>query len=193
MEKSRDYLERQLYFLSDKELKSRRELEQQKELSKLNVQDIQKGFLLDYQHETWEVVEETQYDWEQGSSDKLFELKNAQNKSVLLFVCQNMAIYDTWIEEKFNYQDTVKSKLDKINYETALKFDFKGQTFLKKQIDVGYRYVAGTYKGKKIKQHKYICQDEKQSFRIITYKGEISMLFLGTKVSNFEFSSVLNT
>jgi hypothetical protein len=193
MEKSRAYLEKQLYFLSDEKLKNRRKLEQEEELSKLKIQDIQKGFLLDYQHETWEVVEETQYDWEQGNSDKLFELKNAQNKSVLLFVCQNMAIYDTWIEEKFTYQKLVKYKLDKINHEAVLKFDFKGEIFLKNQIDVGYGYIAGSYKGKKIKQHKYLSQDEKQSFRVITHKDENSTFFLGKRVRNFEFNNVLTS
>lgn len=190
MEKSRDYLERKLYFLSDEKMENRRELEQEEERSELKIQDIQKGFLLDYQNETWEVVEQTQYDWEQGNSDKLFQLKNAQNKIVLLFVCQNMAIYTTWIEENLNYQKVLKYNLDKINYQTALKFDFKGKIFFKKQVDIGNSYVANSYKGKKIKQHKYISQDGKQSFRVLIAKGD-STMFLGKRVENFEFSSIL--
>lgn len=196
MEASKDFLHQKLLLLSQDASSiiqnvPRRKIIKEQDISKLKIKDLKKGYLLDYKLETWEVIGEVQYDWRQGSTDMIYQLKNKDNKTLLLSVCQDMAIYSTWIEEYLTYHGSVIHKLDKIPYQTPLEFTFKGKIFFKEHVDLGYGYVADTDKGVDIKQWKYLCGDEKYSLRILKHEDEDILMFSGKKVENFEFSNIL--
>lgn len=173
-----------------KEVISRRKINKEKEISKLKIKDLKKGVLLDYQNETWEVLSQIQYDWKQGNTDSLYQLQNAQNTTILLLVCQDMAIYTIWSEERLSYHDLVKHQLDKLRYEPPLEFTFQEKMFFKEDISSGYEFVADN-EAAKIKQWKYLSEDKKHNLRILKHEDEDIFVFSGNKIENYEFSNIL--
>jgi hypothetical protein len=180
--------------LSQKKTKlkiSARAITKEQELSKLQIQDLREGTLLDYKLQTWEVVQQVQYDWGQGNTDILYRLKSTEDKYILLLVVQNLAVYQTWIEERLTYQELLNDNLNKIRFEPPLELNFKGKELFKEYIEVGYEFVDNADFGAKITQYKYLSEDGKYSLRILHHEGEDVFVFSGVRAENFEFSNIL--
>jgi hypothetical protein len=170
---------------------NRREIHQETtEFNKMSVKDLKIGVLLDYKLNTWEVFRQVQYDWEQGNTDNLYKLRSSKNTIIFLRVCQNMAIYNTWLENRLSYHDLAKNNLDKVRQDLPLEFTFQGELFLKEDASSGYEFV-GDNPAEKIKEWKYISEDKTKSFRILEHEDEDIFAFLGKKIETYEFSNIL--
>ena len=123
----------------------------------------------------------------------LYQIQNSENKTTLLFVCQDMAIYDTWIEKRLTYQDLIQNNLGKIRYEVPLELEFEKNLFFKEHINSGNEFVSEASNASKIKQYKYLSEDKKQSLRILQHEEEDVYVFAGKKVESYEFSNILAT
>jgi hypothetical protein len=170
---------------------SRRKITKEQNPSKLKIQDIRKGALVNYKLQTWEVAEQIQYDWGQGNTHILYRLNNVANKGILLLVAQNLGVYQLWIEKRLTYQELIDYKLDKIRYEPPLHLVCNGEEFIKEHIEIGYEFVADAENGVKIKQYDYLSENGKKSLRILHHEDEDIFVFSGKKVENFEFSKIL--
>ena len=148
--------------------------------TKINIKDLQKGALLDYQSENWEVVFETQYDWTRGDSDKLYQLINTKNETILLFIDQDMGILHTWVEDKISYDQIEEQKII-----------FTEQLSARQYIDSGNIFTSNVDQATKIKQWRYISQDKKQCLRILQHEEKDWSAFLGQKVDSIEFTNIL--
>jgi hypothetical protein len=167
-----------------------RKLTKETQISKMRIKDLKKGVLLDYKLDTWEVTGQIQYDWQQGNTDTLYQLQNSKNTTILLLVCQDMAIYNTWLEIRLSYHDLAKNSLDKVRQELPLEFVFQGKIFLKEEVSSGYEFV-GNNPAAQIKEWKYISEDKTSSLRILEHEDEDIFVFSGKKVENYEFSNIL--
>jgi hypothetical protein len=170
---------------------SARAIIKEQEISKLQIQDLKKGYLIDYKLQTWEVTAQIQYDWGQGNTDTLYRLNNSENYSVHLLVSQDLAVYQTWIEKRLTYQELLYHNLDKVRFEPPLELNFKGKELFKEHIEIGFEFVDNAEFGVKIIQYKYLSEDGKHSLRILKNEGQTISVFSGTKSENFEFSNIL--
>ena len=74
-------------------------LRKQKDIN-IKIKKLKKGSSLDYKSKTWNIVNETRCEWEDGSTDKLFELCSTKKKTILLFIQQDGDNLDIWLENK---------------------------------------------------------------------------------------------
>jgi hypothetical protein len=170
---------------------NRREIHQEAtELDKTTIKDLKIGVLFDYKLDTWEVFRQVQYDWEQGNTDNLYKLRSSKNTVIFLRVCQNMAIYNAWLESRLSYHDLDKNNLDKVRQDLPLEFTFQGELFLKEDASSGYEFVEDN-PAEKIKEWKYISEDKTKSLRILEHEDEDIFAFLGKKINPYEFSNIL--
>jgi len=188
-----DYLKAKsiLKNIPSKPIISPRQISKEQDTAKLEIQDLREGILFDFYHETWEVIGQIQYDWKLDNTDMLYQIKNGKNRTIFLFVCQNLAIYTTWIEERLTQHDLMNDQLDKISENLPLEFTFREVLFLKEHFNLGYEFVSKTNQGVKIKQWKYISEDGKKSLRILEHDDKDTFVFLGKKVEEFDFSNIL--
>ena len=158
---------------------------------KLKIQDLSEGVLFDFYHETWEVIAQIQYDWKLNNTDMLYQIKNGKNMTIFLFVCQNLAIYTTCLEERLTQHELMSNQLDKISENLPFEFTFRDTLFLKEHFNTGYEFVSKSKHGVKIKQWKYISEDGKKTLRILEHDDQDTFVFLGKKIEEFEFSNIL--
>ena len=167
-----------------------RKINKETEISKMTIKDFEVGVLFDYKNETWEVIAQTQYDWQRGNTDTLYQVQNSQNATILLLVCQDMAVYSTWLEERLPYHELAKNNLNKAHQGLPLEFEFRDKLFLKESLSSGHEFV-GTNQGQSIKEWKYISEDSTETLRILEHEDEDIFAFLGKKIEEFEFSNIL--
>jgi hypothetical protein len=146
---------------------------------RINIKDLTKGAFLDYHTQSWEVIFETQYDWTRGDTDKLYQLINSKNETLLLFIQQDMGVLYTWIEEKVSY--------DQIEVQKAI---FKDQLAARQHIDSGNLFTSNADKVSKIKQWRYTSEDKKKCLRILEHEEKDWSSFLGQKVDTVEFTNI---
>ena len=167
-----------------------RKINKEAEISKMTIKDLKVGVLFDYKNETWEVIAQTQYDWQRGNTDTLYQVQNSQNATILLLVCQDMAVYSTWLEERLPYHELAKNNLNKVHQGLPLEFEFRDKLFLKESLSSGHEFV-GTNQGQTIKEWKYISENSTETLRILEHEDEDVFAFLGKKIEEFEFSNIL--
>ena len=168
-----------------------RQITKEQNPHKLKIQDLREGVLVDFHDETWEVIAQIQYDWKLENTDMLYQIKNGKSDTTFLFVCQNLAIYTTWLEERLTQHELMSNQLDKISQNLPLEFTFRDTLFLKEHFNTGYEFVSKSENGVKIKQWKYISEDGKKSLRILEHDDQDTFVFLGKKIEEFEFSNIL--
>jgi hypothetical protein len=167
-----------------------RKINKETEISKMTIKDFEVGVLFDYKNETWEVIAQTQYDWQRGNTDTLYQVQNSQNATILLLVCQDMAVYSTWLEERLPYHELAKNNLNKAHQGLPLEFEFRDKLFLKESLSSGHEFV-GTNQGQSIKEWKYISENSTETLRILEHEDEDIFVFSGKKVESYEFSNIL--
>ena len=155
------------------------------------IKDLGVGSFLDYELVTWEVVYQTQYDWERKITEIQYQLTNHKDKSMLVFVQTYQKYPSIWLENKVSYRDLETYKLKEILYYPPTKLIFKDQLLFRKNTVTGKKFTPNKQEGLVIKQWHYITADEKQGLRILQYEDEDWVAFLGKKIEEFEFENIL--
>jgi hypothetical protein len=159
--------------------------------TQLNIKDLKVGAFLDYELVTWEVVYQTQYDWDRKITEIQYQLSDHKGHSMLVFVQIHEKYPSTWSENKISYHDFETYKLSDILYSPPTELTFKDQSFFRKNIGIGKKFIPNEQEGLQIKQWHYITSDEKQSLRILQYEDKGWAAFSGKKIEEFEFENIL--
>jgi hypothetical protein len=152
----------------------------EKNILNLKISDLKKGYLIDYENQTWEVIFEVQYSWVRGSMDKLFQLRNHKKKTILLYVQQDMGMFNLWLETELSHNELNKQKEI-----------FKKRFAAKQNINSGKTCSSQDTRLKNIKQWHFINKTGKKSLRVLQIQMKDWLGFSGKKVDEFEFENML--
>lgn len=172
--------------------KTRAELprEQNVELNPINItlKNLEKGFVLNYDLKSWEVVYQAQYDWSNGQSDRLFRLIPEEGGNMLLFVHHEMGIVNPWVESRL--EGGSQAAFSKLDPETAPdELRFEDQIYTKQSFLTGKMFSSDNNQSVNLKQWFYAGPTK--SLRIIQYEGGTVAVFTGKKSEEYEFTNIL--
>jgi len=166
----------------------RRQTPKQLNAADLKISELSVNDIVDYEQSTYEVRYSTQYDWNNGYTDKQLQLVDHTNKEILLYIEQNKAIYTPYIEIELNLGEAQKMNFTpqapptELNYK-ALEFQLhhytKGKIFLNEQMPV--------------EAHQWIYKnDEKFHLRIVRF-NDLTHFYFGKKEVDISFTNLYTT
>jgi hypothetical protein len=147
------------------------------------------GDALDLRSESLEVVGITQYDWNDGNSDKLLQTVNSGREERLLFLEQKSALLNAYRERELNIFETNLGKFRSENPPPSLVVE--GQEYFPSHFKTGKGFVAGSIKGLEVKQWHYATRDQQSFVRIVSFQQTLS-LYKGEKLHAADFGSALD-
>lgn len=147
------------------------------------------GDALDLRSESLEVAGITQYDWNDGNSDKLLQTVNGSKEERLLFLEQKSALLNAYLERELNIFETNLGKFRPDNPPPSLVVE--GQEYYPTHFKTGTGFVAGYARGLEVKQWHYATRDQQSFVRIVSFQQTLS-LYKGEKLHASDFSSALD-
>lgn len=132
---------------------------------------LDKGALFNLNEETLKVLSVTQYDWNDGNSDKLLQLSAEKGKEKLLYFEQNKAVLSVCQEEILPLADTTKIHFQKENPPPSINLN--GISFQLHHYKTGTAFTLGTAQGVELETWTYWSEDKQSTLRITNNKGVI--------------------
>lgn len=158
----------------------------------ITLNDLKKGYILNYDSKTWETVYQTQYDWKSGETDNLYSLTNESHDSMLLYVQNRLGVCAIWIEQKVELFQLESAILTKYNFKNLpSKMEFDGINYLKKEMDNGKQFITDGREGSNIEQCFFVSADKIRSLRLIKQIGSTLIAFTGNHSNEYKFSNIL--
>ena len=160
-------------------------------ISQLFLSDLKKGYFVDYDLKSWEVVSENRYEW--GSEDVTYEWQIATHDENL-FLEREPDDEDFWtLSSKIPFQSLdsqVRHQLTKSETapETIL---FEGTTYYLDETGGALFYRDGSQTGKEVFKWDY-CDDSETLWLTVEQWGENDYeLSKGKTVKEYQFSNIL--
>ncbi len=149
----------------------------------------EKGELFNLKEEEVKVLSITQFDWNDGNSDKLLQLANESGKERLIYFDQNKAILSVFLEEtlslvavgSINFQKNDPSKF----------FEIAGELFRLNDYKKGINFIVGVAQHIEVEQWIYLSEDKQSNIRVINNNGVIHY-YKGTKLQAADFEDTLD-
>ena len=158
----------------------------------ITLNDLQKGYILNYDNKTWETIYQTQYDWKNGETDTLYSLTNGYLDSMLLYIQKRMGVSVIWIEQKVDLFQLESANLTRYEFKNLpSKMNFDGINFLKKSIYNGNQFAAHSQMGANTEQCFFISEDQTHSLRLVKQLESTLIGFVGNHAKEYEFSNIL--
>lgn len=150
---------------------------------KLSLADLQKDFLVDYKQESWRVTYQIQYDWSFANTDRLFQLVNSKNVSILVFLQKNMSVVNPWIVKEVSLFDLEISENNLPNF-----FNFQTKEYRKSKSLKGKMFVDSY--DSEIKGELYLSVDGR--FMMIFFQDQKeTTVYHGEKENAYSFENIL--
>lgn len=155
------------------------------ESANAKIRDLRVGSIIDYEEVSYEVKHTTQYDWLNGDSDRLFQLVDAKNIEVLLYLQRIKGMYKPLIEVQLDFTESKGIQFDTENPPATVNFkglDFKSGTYLKGKMF--------TNKSRHhISAEQWIYEGKEGHLRIVNNDGLLTY-YLGKKESDVAFENL---
>jgi hypothetical protein len=158
---------------------------------RLSLNDVRKGFLLQYDLKTWEVAFETQYDWAGQASERQLQLVSEDGQDLLLYLQADLAITTPWLESKLDaYQMKGGQFHIQKDGDEIVRIDFSGNSYLLASKSQG-RLFVGSADGQQAQQWMYLSADRQHSLRLVKPEQGPMSTFMGAKAHSHQFSNLL--
>ncbi len=144
---------------------------------------------INYKNEEFGLSAVTQYDWNNGDSDKFFQLLSYQKKAKLIYVEQNKALLTAFLEEDIPIGKTGLSVFPKDKPPANIEVD--GKRYFIANTKKGNAFVTGVSREVEISQWLYESNDKSHQIRFVDYDGQLSA-YQGTKLSPEDFEKGLD-
>lgn len=171
--------------------KKKKKEERHYDPTNIHIKDLRKGFLLDYDFKTWEVVEEYEYDW--GDNFFTYEFKLAcADDAVFLEMEDDDELYLT-IYRKINFSrldDEVEEHLEK-KQKPPKRIDYDRKEFFRDSQSMGYVRDMKTDTWVEFISWVYYDDSEKHVLAINQFKDESYEASVGIVVYENQFSNIL--
>lgn len=153
------------------------------------INDLEKGFLLDYNLETWEIKDVATYYWSSGSKELEYTLALGKRKSYLNFSPSNeqLSIYT-----KVNMQDVWSSArqamLDNEN-PTHKSFAYNGKQF--RFEGAGEATVENSHETYGVSNWLFMSDDQQEMISFNKYEDQSTDAHAGKKIASYEIDNIL--
>lgn len=171
---------------SDKPFNYPRKEKAKKDTSQLELGDLQRGYILNYNLHTWEVMYQVQYDWNNGDTDKLFRISNSNGEDRLLYIQKEMGATLGWVEDKFSEYKT--KKIINLSQE---QIEVAGTSYFLEKQTLGKRFSGKSLESTQVIQWFYLDKSQLKSIRVLKFEDESIESYQGHKKAKHEFSSIL--
>lgn len=159
----------------------------------LTVENLAKGFMVDYNFKTWDVISEIQFDWQSGDSDRCFKLAS-DTKTMIVNLRKDSGHLDAVhfepvslfaIDPKLEAEIKMRNKPGNVIY-------YKDDTYYRETSKNGLFFVLNIASpAKKVAVWEYFDESRNQLIRIENYGKEGIKSFIGKIVSPLDFSEIL--
>lgn len=156
-----------------------------------NLNELKKGFLVDYFLKTWEVKKVYTYDWGNNFISNEYFL-DAGNESMYLSVeDDDKLICSIW--NKIGIEEISSSLANSItkNDEAPDRVDYKGKTYYRNESSMGLCYEDDDENGSELVNWMYVEPTSKDLLSIDRWGEEEYGAATGKYVKEIEFSNIL--
>ncbi len=168
-------------------------LKKKKSEVKINftLNELEKGFMVDYFMKTWEVKKVYTYDWGNNFFSKEYFM-DAGNETMYLSVEEeDELVCSTW--QKIAMEDVNSNLVNQItkNDEAPDRLDYKGKTYYRKESSMGICYENDNEEGSELVNWMYVEPSSKEMLSIDRWGEESYGAAVGSYIKEFEFSNIL--
>ncbi len=157
----------------------------------IKVIDIRKGFVLDYDLRTWEVIEEYEYDW--GNNNFSYEFKLMSDSDTVFLSVEEDDHLVIQVVKKLNFskldESVEKALLD--NGRPPRSINFNGKTYYRGNEQPGYFRNLDSEEWSEFVSWDYLDDSEKFVLNIEQWDDHEFEASIGTIVGEAEFSNIL--
>jgi hypothetical protein len=150
---------------------------------------LEKGEVFNLKEEEVKVLSITQYDWNDGNSDKLIQLSNENGEERLIYFDQNKAILDVFQEKSCSLIDIGTIKFNKDDPPKSIEVSSK--SFQLSDFKTGKKFIFGGVQNINIEHWIYLSEDKQTNIRVINNNGLIHY-YKGTKLQLSDFEDTLD-
>ncbi|MCS7018775.1 MAG: DUF4178 domain-containing protein [Cytophagales bacterium] len=159
----------------------------------ITIENLGVGYLLDYQLKTWQVVNQIQYDWTDGTSEREYKLVSG-NEMLYLSVRREGVVLDCRIGTIVNLY-TIDSQLDKVIQQEGQPpsiLYYEGFTLYREHKLSGLLF-SHSHHNKPIKVTVWDYLDATRTYHLRIGKDEYQRFFtiFSKKVDEIDFSEIL--
>ena len=157
----------------------------------IQVTDIRKGFIFDYNGKTWEVQEEYEYDW--GNNDFTYEFKMVAPDEVSFLYIEEDDELECIVSKKISFGrlgDKVESKLLKKG-KPPKEIEYEGTVFYRDEESKGYYRNLDNTKWAELISWTYYDDTERLVLVIEQWDDEQFDAAVGVVADENEFSNIL--
>jgi Domain of unknown function (DUF4178) len=159
----------------------------------LTVEDLQAGFLVDYRLKTWEVVNESQYDWYNGESDRLLVL-GADIERVFVYLRRENGLPIVYDMRQINIYALDRNMASEISMrgKPSNVINFQGYDFYRETEREGLCFfISEGGANKKVRLWEYVDLTRTKLLRVEQFDKADFRAYTGSIVSPLEFSEIL--
>ena len=147
------------------------------------------GAELQLKKESYKIASIAQLDWNDGNTDKVFQLLDANGREFQLFIHQKKALLFAYEEEAIPISESQQFKFNPA-YPLA-SIQTQGQNYSMVSQKVGKQFISGIQELIHVRQWLYTA-DQHQSFIRITEKGGILTYTKGSLIDPHDFEQTLD-
>ena len=163
----------------------------------MSLENMRHGALVDHALETWEVINEGQYDWEDGTSEKIFGLKQVGEVDVfLLLVRREFGHLSVQKAMPVNIY-AINEGLEMEVMERKRPFNvlhYQGIAYYREYSKTGHAFnlMHKNPLGNELIAWTYYDEERKKVIRIERHGESDFKAFTGTVISPLDFSEIMN-
>lgn len=156
--------------------------------SDAGIQNLKLGSFADYGGATYEVRHQTQYDWNDGNTDKLLQLVDHKNTELLAFIHQNKGIFTPFIEVQMSL-----GELQNLNFDPAIntsELSYSDNAFYLEKHQKGKLFLQENLDAQEAEQWLYLDKSEAYHLRLVQKEDGTQTAFFGKKESDAIFDNL---
>ena len=152
------------------------------------LEQAQVGHYLMYERQLYVVSHVTQYDWDNGDSDRLLQLITPKREQALVYVRQDKGLFHIYLESEVPTKKILQVGFDVLS--APVQLFFQGREYDLQSHRSGMAFYANQPDGISADQWTYLNEQGQEHFRITNNRGMI-VAYLGKIVNTEAFGKVL--
>lgn len=147
------------------------------------------GDFFELKSEEMEIVSVTQYDWNDGNSDRAFQLLTPDRQERRVFLEQSQALLHLYQERELSIFETNLTRFQLDTPPNSILV--KGVEYFPSHFKTGKYFTTGISKGLEVKQWFYAAKDRQSFLRVVNFQNTVTF-YLGEKLQRSDFDDSLD-
>ena len=172
-----------------KEDTRRKEPQRRLDAANLVLENLKNDYMLDFKNQTWTVSYNIQYDWQNMTTEKFYQLTGLLGE-MLLYIKKDFGVYEPYVEEPLlNHSLATFGSIDMDRLPTQIEHE--GAFYFRDSSQLGKAFRNGNKQAVEVLQLFYLTEDHKGSMRIVQEKGNAPKVYLGQQEGIGLFYNIL--